>query len=51
MQDGELDGFRFAASDEIASLVNPPLARRIQSAFLALRSGYVLSLESGKPLE
>ena len=51
LQDGELDGFRFAAEDEIASLVNPPLARRIGSAFLALRSGTVLSLEHGKPIE
>jgi 8-oxo-dGTP diphosphatase len=47
----ELSGFRFAASAEIASLVNPPLARRIESAFLALRSGSVLSLENGKPIE
>jgi 8-oxo-dGTP pyrophosphatase MutT (NUDIX family) len=46
----ELHGFRFAASDEIASLVNPPLARRIESAFLALRSGSTLSLEHGKPV-
>ncbi len=51
VQDGELDGFRFAASDEIGSLVNPPLARRIESAFLALRSGSVLSLENGHPIE
>jgi hypothetical protein len=27
VQDGELDGFRFAGPDEIGSLVNPPLAR------------------------
>jgi ADP-ribose pyrophosphatase YjhB (NUDIX family) len=47
----ELDGFQFAAPGEIASLVNPPLARRIESAFLALRSGSVLSLEDGKPIE
>jgi 8-oxo-dGTP pyrophosphatase MutT (NUDIX family) len=47
----ELSGFRFAASGKIASLVNPPLARRIESAFLALRSGSVLSLENGKPIE
>lgn len=47
----ELDGFRFAAPGEIASLVKPPLARRIESAFLALRSGSVLSLEHGKPIE
>jgi 8-oxo-dGTP diphosphatase len=50
VQDGELDGFRFAACDEIGSLVDPPLARRIESAFLALRSGSVLSLEHGKPI-
>jgi 8-oxo-dGTP diphosphatase len=48
--DGELDGFRFAARDEIGSLVDAPLARRIESAFLALRSGSVLSLEHGKPI-
>ena len=48
--DGELDGFRFAACDEIGSLVDAPLARRIESAFLALRSGSVLSLEHGKPI-
>jgi ADP-ribose pyrophosphatase YjhB (NUDIX family) len=51
VRDGELDGFRFVAADEIASLVNPPLARRIESAFQALRSGSVLSLENGKPIE
>lgn len=50
VQDDELHGFRFAAPDEIASLVNPPLARRIESAFLAVRSGSVLSLEDGKPI-
>jgi ADP-ribose pyrophosphatase YjhB (NUDIX family) len=46
----ELSGFRFAAAGEIASLVDPPLARRIESAFQALRSGSVLSLENGKPI-
>jgi ADP-ribose pyrophosphatase YjhB (NUDIX family) len=47
--DDELQGFRFATQDEIASLVDPPLARRIKSAFQALRSGSVISLEDGKP--
>jgi ADP-ribose pyrophosphatase YjhB (NUDIX family) len=51
VQDSELDGFRFAAADEIASLVSLPLARRIESAYLALSSGSVLSLENGKPIE
>jgi 8-oxo-dGTP diphosphatase len=51
VQDDELHGFRFAAQDEIASLLNPPLARRIESAFVALRSESVLSLEEGKPVK
>lgn len=51
VQDSELHGFRFAARDELASLLNPPLARRIESAFVALWTGSVLSLEDGKPVK
>jgi ADP-ribose pyrophosphatase YjhB (NUDIX family) len=51
VQDDELHGFRFAAQGAIASLLNPPLARRIESAFVALRTGSVLSLEEGKPIK
>jgi 8-oxo-dGTP diphosphatase len=50
LADGELSGFAFVDSDQVADLVTPLLARRIASCLQAAAAGTVAALENGSPV-
>jgi 8-oxo-dGTP diphosphatase len=47
--EGELAGFRFVPSDQVAAMVTPLVARRIAASLDAVAAGTVASLENGTP--
>ena len=49
LADGELTEFAFVATEEVAALVTPLLARRVASCLEALAAGKVAALENGSP--
>ena len=50
LTDGELAGFAFVARDEVAALVTPLLARRVESCLDAVAARTVAALENGGPV-
>ena len=49
LADGELSEFAFVAPGEVARLVTPLLARRVESCLNAVAAGTVAALENGDP--